>query len=53
MSMIEYEKGLIFKRNKQMREEILQHYGWKILYVANKYGSIHLIDRKTMRTKLR
>jgi hypothetical protein len=51
--MIEYEKGMIFKRKKKIREEILQHYGWKILYVANKYGYENLIDRKTMRTKLR
>ena len=53
MSMIEYEKGFILTRNKKMREEILQHYGWKILYLPNKYGDIKLIDRKTMRNKLR
>ena len=53
MSMIEYEKGFIFKRKKKMREEILQHYGWKILYVPYKYFNIKLIDTKTMQDKLR
>ena len=53
MSIIDYEKGIIFKKKKQLRNEILEHYGWKILNVPNKYTYLDLIDRKTVQTKLR
>lgn len=37
MSLEEYEKGLRLIRKKIVRQDILCHYNWKILYIPNKF----------------